>query len=238
MNIDTYDSDATLDPPGTIAVVGAGPLGIEAALYGRYLGYDITLLESDQVASSLVDQIGQPIPMMPDRCVSPLGLAALKAQSGSDIPLTLPTMIDQWINEIWLPLTQTDLLRGRLRCPAQVIAIELAPVELDQEQDAEDDDQDEIPPDFRLRIAGQDPLDVEAVILATGSVSLENGAGQGGTDSIPCSFTRPADYLYQIGTSASGNAETDYWAGLKQIVAVYASLAGRDDLDLYRPDRG
>ena len=34
----------TLEPPGRLAVVGAGALGVEAALYGRFLGYDVTLI--------------------------------------------------------------------------------------------------------------------------------------------------------------------------------------------------
>ena len=42
----TDANDMTLDPPGTIVVVGAGALGIEAALYGRYLGYNVTLIEA------------------------------------------------------------------------------------------------------------------------------------------------------------------------------------------------
>ncbi|EMI22110.1 Pyridine nucleotide-disulfide oxidoreductase, NAD-binding region domain protein [Rhodopirellula maiorica SM1] len=37
---------ATLDPPGSIAIVGAGPLGVEAALYGRFLGYNVSLIEA------------------------------------------------------------------------------------------------------------------------------------------------------------------------------------------------
>ena len=46
----------TLDPPGSIAVVGAGALGIEAALYGRFLGYDVTLIEAAAVGHSMTDQ--------------------------------------------------------------------------------------------------------------------------------------------------------------------------------------
>jgi len=49
------DDSLTLDPPGAIAVVGAGPLGIEAALYGRYLGYDVKLYEAKSVGSSMRD---------------------------------------------------------------------------------------------------------------------------------------------------------------------------------------
>ena len=70
----------TLDPPGSIAVVGAGVLGIEAALYGRFLGYDVTIIEAVAVAHAMRDLQSLPLPMLPDRCLSPLAVAALQAQ--------------------------------------------------------------------------------------------------------------------------------------------------------------
>ena len=102
------DDPATLDPPGKIAVVGAGPLGIEAALYGRFLGYDVTLIESETVGHSLTPQRDQPLPMLPNRCVSSLAISALQAQSPDAPPITLPTTVAQWIDELLVPLTTID----------------------------------------------------------------------------------------------------------------------------------
>ncbi|WP_233903103.1 NAD(P)/FAD-dependent oxidoreductase [Stieleria maiorica] len=221
------EETATLEPPGSIAVIGAGPLGIEAALYGRFLGYNVTLFEAVEVAHSIADRRDQPIPMMPDRCVSPLAKGALDAQAGDDEPKSLPLSIAEWIDRVWLPLTQTDLLRGRLRCPARVSAMELvsAPSDDGDDSDLEDDD---VPPDFRLRLAEGETADFEAVIVATGAEGTE----------IERSFDEPVDYLFTIGRQPTGDAEQDFAGGLKQIVAVYASLGGRADLDLYRPPRG
>ena len=73
-------TEMTLDPPGSIAVIGAGPLGIEAALYGRFLGYDVTLIEAVSVANSLRQQAQLPLPLPPDRSLSPLAVGALQAQ--------------------------------------------------------------------------------------------------------------------------------------------------------------
>ena len=228
------DDPATLDPPGKIAVVGAGPLGIEAALYGRFLGYDVTLIESETVGHSLTPQRDQPLPMLPNRCVSSLAISALQAQSPDAPPITLPTTVAQWIDELLVPLTTIDLLAGRLRCPFRVTHIEFIPVELDAEDLEENKETIEysgdIPPDFRLTLAGvdgrRDELDVEAVILAIGT------AGD-----VPCEFARPCDYFFRVGESSCARAEADFLAGLKQIVQIYASLAGRESLDLYRPDR-
>lgn len=235
----THEEQATLDPPGTIAVVGAGPLGIEAALYGRYLGYKVTLFEAVAVGHSLAGQTDDPIPMMPDRCASPLARAALSAQAGGEMPTASPMLIGEWMNQIWLPLTQSDLLRGRLRCPLRVTAIELAELESDPDEQVDDDETGEpVPPDFRLTFDDGQSEDFEAVILATG-----HPGGDGDVAGIDCRFPVPADYLFLIGGSQPGqpagcSGEESFWSGLKQIVSVYASLGGRMDLDLYRPARG
>ena len=103
-------------------------------------------------------------------------------------------------------------------------------MEVDETDDADDGlSDDDLPPDFRLSIAGIDStetLDAEAVILAVGK-----------SPEITLDFTTPMPYFFRVGDAATGNAEEDFWGGLKQIVAIYAALAGRADLDLYRPRR-
>lgn len=224
------DDAPTLDPPGSIAVIGAGPLGIEAALYGRFLGYDVTLAEAVAVASSHRGHDDQPLPMMPDRCLSPLAFSAINAQAPDTIR-TLPMTYAQWIGEVLEPLTQTDLMKDRLRCPARVTRIETVAIEPE-----EGDDPDElagIPPDYRITTVDAygktQTLDVEAVIVATGA-----------SHGIDVAFETPADYWHTIDPSTSevGLSEEAFWTGLKQIVVIYAGLAGRADLDLYRPRAG
>lgn len=227
---DLIDDAPTLDPPGSIAVIGAGPLGIEAALYGRFLGYDVTLIEAIAVASSHRGHDDQPLPMMPDRCLSPLAFSAIDAQAPDTIR-TLPMTYAQWIGEVLEPLTQTDLMKDRLRCPARVTRIETVAIEPDEGDDP--DDLVGIPPDFRITTTDAygktQTLDVEAVILATGPLH-----------GIDVAFETPADYWYAIEppTSQDRLSEEGFWTGLKQIVSVYAGLAGRENLDLYRPRRG
>ena len=254
----------TLDPPGTIAIVGAGPLGIEAALYARFLGYDAVLIEADAVASSLADCHDQPLPMLPDRCLSSLAISALEAQSVGSGPLTLPTTVGQWVDEALIPLTHSDLLRGRLRVPCRVTQIAQIPVDAESESSNEDIDS-EIPPDFRLTLScrsedaglaeadGPTPsgptsteristLDVEAVILATGRA-----------DEIDLTFDLPTAYFFHVGQSGgdtlslqetpsdgerqSLNEEQQLRQGRKQIAAIFMQLTGNSNLDLYRPRR-
>lgn len=49
------DMDMTLDPPGSIGIVGAGTHGIEAGLYGRFLGYDVTVLERGSIGNNMLN---------------------------------------------------------------------------------------------------------------------------------------------------------------------------------------
>ena len=220
----SVDNDQLLEPPGSVVVVGAGLLGIEAALYGRFLGYDVTLIEAESVGYSVQAIRDQPIPMLPDRCLSPLALSAINAQDPEGPPFVLPTTVDQWIDTVMIPLTQTDLLRGRLRCPARVIKIDWLPIEPDDEDTP---DAELPPPDFRLTIDGQDPVECEAVIVATGDAPV-----------IPTGFSVPCPYFFRLGVDPASDPEQNLLLGLKQIVDVYAKLADRKTLDLYRPVRG
>ena len=77
-----HDAAMTLDPPGRIVVVGAGPLGIEAALYGRYLGYEVDVYEAGDIGQSWLADQEAALPMLPARCLSPLAIAALGAHEG------------------------------------------------------------------------------------------------------------------------------------------------------------
>lgn len=219
----SINDSATLDPPGTIAVVGAGPIGIEAALYGRFLGYEVTLIESEAIGHSLIPRRDAALPMLPDRCVSSLAIAAIEAQYPDQPPITLPVTVAEWIDRILVPLTETDLLRGRLRAPFRVTNIQQIATESDESED-------DIPPDFRLSLAGvdgqSDEIEVEAVILAIGTSAK-----------IECEFPLPSDYLFRIGEASTDDAEADFRGGLREITQAYASLAGRETLDLYRPQR-
>lgn len=217
----------TLDPPGSIAVVGAGALGIEAALYGRFLGYDVTLIEADAVGHSLVDLGEAPLPMLPGRCLSPLAVSALESQQRDSAHLVLPTTYREWIDSVLIPLSESDLLNGRLRIPARVTDIRSIAVKSDEEGE----DTSGIPHDFRLTLVGRDGskqrIDVEAVILAVGS-----------NCDIKIRFELPTPYFFRIAAESTADAEFQLQSGLRQIVSIFAELLGRSEMDLYRPLRG
>jgi hypothetical protein len=226
-NDDDDDQGMTLDPPGSIAVVGSGVIGIEAALYGRFLGYEVTLIEAVAVGHSMSDLKETPLSMLPDRCLSPLAASALQTQQRDSPHMVLPTTFGQWIDNVLIPLTESDLLRGRLRMPVRVTEIGLIAVEADED----DDDSSRIPPDFRLTLVDsggeKDWIDVEAVILAVGS-----------NCDIKVRFEAPNPYFFRIAADSNASPERDLRSGLREIVAVFAELSGRSEMDLYRPLRG
>lgn len=114
-----------IDTPARIAILGAGPIGLEAALYGRYLGYDVDLYERGRVCEH-VRQWGQ-VRMFTRFGAnrSPLGLAALQAQS----PDWRPPADDQVLTGLetaaayWIPLAQSDLLADGLHEHTEVVAV-------------------------------------------------------------------------------------------------------------------
>lgn len=236
-NAPTNEDDAmTLDPPGRIAVIGAGPAGLECALYGRFLGYEVIVVEAEQLGGSLNAIADQPLPMMPDRCLSPLALGAIDAQRGDGEPRSLPLTVEQWIQEGLIPVAHSDLLTGRVRLSVRCESIHQVPIEPSDEDESEVEDTDgdeldgDIPPDFELWLRQPDGTIereiCECVILAT-------GRGQ----SIELNFETPAPYFFRIGEAYTGDVETDLISALREIVSIYASLGGRPDLDLYRPRR-
>ncbi|MEM8667601.1 MAG: hypothetical protein AAGG48_08815 [Planctomycetota bacterium] len=225
----------TLEPPGSILIVGAGLLGIEAGLYGRFLGYDIQIIEQDTIGSKLRARAEEELPVMPNRCLSPLAVSALQAQSGSEVPPVPPLNFGQWIDQMLVPITESDLLHGRVHTGVRVTKIQQIPADptSDDETSIEDDDlgDDDVPPDFRLIAQDADAtqltFDAEAVILAVG----------GPPHSIQLEFTPPVAYFHSIGESNSDDWETDLRKGWQEITAVFAELGDRADLDLYRPRR-
>ncbi len=221
-----YDDDDrfTLDPPGSIIVIGAGPLGIESALYGRFLGYDVKIYESKTIGANLISEDNGLLPLLPDRTLSTLATKALKTHTESE-SLAFPVTISEWVDNHLTLLTQTDLLAERVLVGCHVTQIDLEPVELE-----DDDIEDDIPADFKLTYtteSGESHTDLaESVIIATG-----------GETGIKLNMPTETPYLFRIGGQQVGKWEQNLSQGLQEIVRAYASLGGRPDLDLYRPCR-
>src|SRR5512139_997665 len=106
-----------IDTPAKIAILGAGPIGLEAALYARFLGYEVVVFEAGEVADSVRrwGHVRMFTPFGMNR--SPLGLAAIRAQDENYRPPADDELLTghDWIDRYLLPLSRTDLLADHLR---------------------------------------------------------------------------------------------------------------------------
>jgi glycine/D-amino acid oxidase-like deaminating enzyme len=179
-----------VDTPARIAILGAGPIGLEAALYARYLGYDVDLYERGRVAEHL-RQWGHVRLFTPFSAnSSPLGVAALAAQDtdwkppAADALLAARELVERYL----VPLALSDLLADCLHERSEIVTVgrgALLKGDLSGEERAE--------ADFRLLLrshgAAGEPLGdrfatADVVIDATGVFCQHNWLGQGGLPAI------------------------------------------------------
>lgn len=75
------DWDPEVESPATLAVIGGGPTGIEAAIYGRFLGYYVSIFEERRVAHRMLDWHDRPLAVPVSQCTTSLGHATITAQN-------------------------------------------------------------------------------------------------------------------------------------------------------------
>lgn len=180
----------SIETPARIAVLGAGPVGLEAALYARYLGYEVEVFERGQVADHVRrwGHVRMFTPFGLNR--SPLGLAALKAQDPAWNPPADQELLtaQQYAERYLLPLANSDLLVDGLREHTEVLAIGRDGILKNERLD--NDEREEA--DLRLLLRSTNPVDhgrqwyatFDAVIDATGTYGQPNWLGHGGLPAI------------------------------------------------------
>ena len=117
--------DPEIDTPATVAIVGGGPVGVEAALYARFLGYSVLVFEAAKVGDRQLAWGAVPMPGPWSEVTSALGRAALEAQ-GSTGGWTSADVVPnhrQFVEEYLLPLARTDLLYDSMHIHAPVISV-------------------------------------------------------------------------------------------------------------------
>jgi thioredoxin reductase len=179
-----------VETPARIAILGAGPIGLEAALYARYLGYDVDLYERGRAAEHL-RQWGHVRLFTPFSAnSSPLGMAALATQDtnwkspAADALVTGRELVERYL----APLSQSDLLTDCLHERTEIVSVgrgTLLKGDLSGEERAE--------ADFRLllrsygeggELLGDRFAAADVVIDATGVFGRHNWLGQGGLPAV------------------------------------------------------
>ncbi len=211
------------DEQPRIAILGAGPIGLEAALYARYLGYPTEILEQGSRPASGVFTNAQQVGRYRE-LVSTLGVAALKAQSDSWQPLAGVTHLtgSEWHAAYLLPLAQSDLLIDVLHLGTEVISVDRRA----EEEEAS----------FQIHCrdaAGKSALyQADIVIDVAGSQSSRNWCSVSDEESELTFLNPEADY-YILGSKSRPEGGFRFVEGLAQIQELFAILGEREDLDVY-----
>ncbi|MCH2596219.1 MAG: NAD-binding protein, partial [Pirellulales bacterium] len=170
-----------------IAILGAGPIGLEATLYARYLGYQVDLIERGSSPAENMLQWGHVRLFTPfSKNVSPLGMAALQAQD----PAWQPPAADQLLTgaefqqEYLLRLAESDLVAGPLQCETEVLAV--GRKDWLKNEGVGNPDRGESPFVLLLNTkAGmQQLIEADVVIDCTGTYGNHNWLGQGGISAV------------------------------------------------------
>lgn len=174
--------DPEVESPASIAIIGAGPVGIEAALYARFLGYDVELLDAGRPARRATAWHHRSMGLPTARLTTPLGLAALSAQ---DPEYKAPSADRIWTgaeyaHEYLIPLAKTDLVEDSVRINSPVVDVARWRHTADETDDLQARANDE----FRLVIDSRDrgmiTSRADIVIDARGWQAGQRGLGPGG----------------------------------------------------------
>jgi thioredoxin reductase len=177
-----------------IGVLGAGPIGLEAALYARHLGFAVTVYERGQIADSM-RRWGHV------RLFSPFGMNSTSLGRSALRNANLPGENDcitgiEHVNAYLAPLAQSELLKGCIQTETQVVQIGRAGyLKTDSPGESKRGDGP-----FRLLVRkGQaERIDEAAIVLdCTGTYSQHRWMGEGGIPAIG-EVTHEPNLVYQL----------------------------------------
>ena len=174
--------DPEVEAPATIAIVGAGPVGIEAAIYARFLGYFVSIFEQRRVAHRMLDWHDRPLAVTVDECTTSMGHAAIAAQNSEYIRKNPKEVFTgrTYADEYLLPLAKTDLLFDDIHFLSPVVDVSRYRTFITDEIDMQERCNDE----FRILVEGRHRgpwvSRADVVIDCRGAKQKQSGIGPGG----------------------------------------------------------
>lgn len=176
------DWDPEIDAPAVVAIIGAGPIGIEAALYARFLGYDVLLFDQGKVAGNVLKwgHVKMLTPFKENS--SSLGLRALLAQDENFKPPAADECLTghQYATQYLVPLAKTDLIYDGVHVHSRIVSISRVQTQREDEVPGDERAGDE----FRLLIDSKSrglwTSRADIVIDTTGNSNSPRGIAPGG----------------------------------------------------------
>lgn len=175
------DWDTEIESPATLAILGAGSVGLEAAIYARFLGYFVEIFDAGRPVRYLKYLGDLLVDESYEDCTSSLGRAAIEAQTGVAPPFSLESRpsFDELSENYFLPLAKTDLLFEHIHFLTRVVSVSRY-----RDWSSNCDLQDRANDEFRIvahsNNRGYWTCRADAVLDCTGRVSKTLGLGPGG----------------------------------------------------------
>lgn len=224
------DWDAEVDTPATIAIVGAGPCGVEAGLYARFLGYAVELFDHQKVGDSILNWGDRLMPAPWRELASSLGLAAIEAHEHPMPDLDkIPTCRD-YVEQYLLPIARCDLLYNSVNIKTAVKSVSrIGCDERDSISQANRAEQE-----FRLLVSssqrGEHSQIFDLVLDCTGGQSLRRGLASGG--GLPIGWSSLAPRV-DLGKRRILSKNSERFAGKKILLFGNDSSAAGNAVELY-----
>jgi len=176
------DWDPEVETPATIAIIGAGPVGLEAAIYARFLGYFVSIFEQRRVAHRMLDWHERPLAVSVGECTTSMGHAAIAAQNLEYVRRPADEIYTgrSFAEEYLLPLAKTDLLFDDIHFLSPVANVSRCRTFVTDDIERQERCNDE----FRILVEGRHRgpwvSRADIVIDCRGSVQKQSGMGPGG----------------------------------------------------------
>ncbi len=176
-----------LPPSARIAVLGAGPTGLEVALTGRSLGYDVAIYERGETVAANILQWGH-VPLFTPfgMNATPLGIATISATEPTWQPPNDDNCITgaEFHRRYLTPLANSKLLAESLHLRTEVLSVGrsrwLKSEGVGNSQRSEDT--------FRILLrdgsGAERIVEADVVIDCTGTFGNHNWLGQGGVPAV------------------------------------------------------
>jgi glycine/D-amino acid oxidase-like deaminating enzyme len=175
-----------VDTPAKIAILGAGPMGLETALYARFLGYDVEVFDRGEVAEN-VRRWGHVRMFTPfSMNSSSLALAALDAQDDQYRQPDGDAILSgsEWRERYLIPLAQTDLIADHLRLKTSVVAVSRADLHKPEKIGSEERAESAFRILLRQRDGAEWETEADIVIDTSGTFGNANWLGRGGAPAL------------------------------------------------------